>query len=362
MRELTIAILDDDPVMRLTRYALSGPGEIMDQWPRDYFSPESVDLATIYSAGNGLHESDGVHLIPLSAKLDLHNGSDASILILRRGVVDLALITNNPKLKLIQRIGGRSDGIDIVAATQRSIAVSCWPRPTHHYTAEHAILLMLALAKRLVEADGAVRMGLWDRDKVHPENGVAYNWAGLSNIGGLFGSTVGIIGMGEIGSMVATMARGFGARVIYANRTRLTADQEKRFDVEGASLEQLLAESDFVTVHAQNLPENKGMIGKTTFAQMKRSAFFINTSRGRMVDEDALYHALTTGIIAGAGLDVHFNEPRATADKYATLTNVVFTPHIAAGSRKGVFDEVAGILGNCRAAIAGEAIKYQVYG
>ena len=81
-----------------------------------------------------------------------------------------------------------------------------------------------------------------------------------------------------------------------------------------------------------------------------------------MVDEDALYRALTTGIIAGAGLDVHFNEPRAAGDKYAKLTNVVFTPHIAAGSRKGVFDEVAGILGNCQAAIAGETIKYQVRG
>ena len=279
MRErTTIAILDDDPVMRLTRYALSGPGEIAEQWTRDYFSPESVSPATIYSAGNGLHESDGVHLIPLSANLNLHNGSDASILILRRGVVDAGLIARNPKLKLIQRIGGRSDGIDVAAAIQRRIAVSCWPRPTHHYTAEHAILLMLALAKRMVEADEAVRKGLWDRDKVHPENGVAYNWAGLSNIGGLFGSTVGIIGMGEIGSMVATMARGFGARVIYANRSRLPDDQEKRFDVEGVSLEQLLAEFDFVTVHAQNLPENKGMIGEATFAQMKKSAFFINTS------------------------------------------------------------------------------------
>ncbi len=355
-----IAILDDDHVIRLTRYALSGPGEITEQWARDFFLPEEMDPADVYAGGDGLHESDGVSLIPMSAQVDVRKGSDATILILRRGVVDEALLAANPKLKFIQRIGGRSDGIDLDAAARRGIAVSCWPRKAQQYTAEQAILLMLALAKRLLAADASVRAGKWDAERVHPEHGVAYNWVGLSNLSGLFGATVGIIGMGEIGSMVATIARGFGARVVYSNRRRLPPEQERLVGAQGVPLTELLAQSDYVSVHAQNLPENKGMIGADVFRQMKRSAFFINTSRGRMVDEDALHDALTTGQIAGAGLDVHYEEPRAADDKLLKLGNVVFSPHIAGGSRVGVFEEIAGLLGNCRAWLNGKPIRHQV--
>ncbi len=354
-----IAILDDDHVIRLTRYTLSGPGEITEQWARDFFLPEEMDPAQVFAAGHGLHPADGVTLIPMSAKLDLRQGSDATILIFRRGSVDAGMIAAHPKLKLIQRIGARLDGIDLEAAAARGIVVSCVPRRTLQYTAEHAILLMLALSKRLIEADDAVRQGRWDRERVHPENGVAYNWVGLSNLGGLFGSTVGIIGLGEVGSMVARMAQGFGARVIYANRHRLPEPKERALGVEYLPVDDLLAQSDFVSMHAHNLPENKGMMGAATFAQMKPTAFFINTSRGRMVDEDALYAALTSGVIAGAGLDVHFEEPRAL-DRFAALRNIVMTPHLAGGSRKGVLIEIGEVLDNCRAVLADKPVKYRV--
>ncbi len=281
-------------------------------------------------------------------------------MIFRRGGIDEALLAANPRLRFIQRLGARSDGIDLAAAMARGVAISCWPRRTHQYTAEQAILLMLALSKRLLQADAAVRSGQWDAAKVHPENGVAYNWAGLPDLTGLFGATVGIIGMGEIGSMVAAIVTGFGATVIYSNRRRLPPEEERRFGVGYATLDGLLAESDFVSVHAQNLPENKGMIGAAAFAKMKKSAFFINTSRGRMVDEAALHSALATGQIAGAGLDVHFDEPRRAPDNISRLGNVILTPHIAAGSRQGVLAEVAGLLGNCRAMLDGRAIQHQV--
>jgi phosphoglycerate dehydrogenase-like enzyme len=356
----TIAILDDDHVIRMMRYALGGADGITDQWVRDFFLPEEMDPARIYASGRGLHEADGVSLIPMAAKLDIRQGSDASIIIFRRGVIDAALIAANPKLKLIQRIGARADGIDLKAAAARGIVVSCLPRLTLQYTAEHAILLMLALSKRLIEANDAVRNDRWDRDRVHPENGVAYNYAGISNLGGLFHKTVGIIGLGEVGALAAGMARGFGARVIYANRNRLPVEQEQRLGVEYAPVPELLAEADFVSMHASNLPENKGLLGASTFAQMKKTAFFINTSRGRMVDEDALYSALTTGVIAGAGLDVHYEEPRPLADRYAGLRNVIMTPHLAGGSRKGVADEIDVVLDNCRAALAGKPVRYRV--
>jgi phosphoglycerate dehydrogenase-like enzyme len=357
---IKIAILDDDHVIRMARYALSGPGEIADQWVRDFFLPEDMDPARVYAAGRGLHEADGVSLIPMAAKLDLRQGSDASILIFRRGVIDAALMAANPKLKLIQRIGPRPDPIDLAAATARGIQVSCIPRQTIQYTAEHAILLMLALSKNLIEADAAVRHGGWDAARVHPENGVAYNYAGIRNLGGLFNKTVGIIGLGEVGSLAATMARGFGARVLYANRNRLPVEREQKLGVEYAPVPKLLAESDFVSMHANNLPENKGLLGASTFAQMKKTAYFINTSRGRMVDEDALYAALTADIIAGAGLDVHYEEPRPLEDRFAKLRSVIMTPHLAGGSRTAIVDEIDVILDNCRAVLADEPIKYRM--
>ena len=109
--------------------------------------PEEMDPARVYALGNGLHESDGVSLIPMSAKVDLRKGSDAAILIFRRGAIDAALMDANPKLKLIQRIGARADAIDLAAAAKRNIAVSCVPRATLQLTAEHAILMMLALGE-----------------------------------------------------------------------------------------------------------------------------------------------------------------------------------------------------------------------
>jgi phosphoglycerate dehydrogenase-like enzyme len=296
----------------------------------------------------------------MSAKMDLRKGSDATILIFRRGNIDAALMDANPRLKLIQRMGARADAIDLAAAKTRGIAVSCLPRPVLHYTAEHAILLMLALAKRLIEADHAVRKDKWDRDRVHPEHGVAYNWAGISGIGGLFGKTVGIIGLGEVGALAAQIAGGFAARVIYTSRTRLSAEREQALGVEYRALSNLLAEADFVSLHASNLPENKGMLDASMFAQMKPTAFFINTSRGRMVDEAALYDALTSGAIAGAGLDVHFEEPRPTPDRFAALSNLILTPHLAGGSRKGILHEIEGILDNCRAMLGGGEIKHRV--
>ena len=355
-----IAILDDDHVIRLTRYAISGPGEITEAWAREFFMPEDVDPARVFALGKGLHEADGVWLIPMSAKLDLRKGSDVTCLIFRRGSIDAALMDANPKLKLIQRIGARADAIDLAAAKQRGVLVSCVPRATLQLTAEHAILMALALGKRLIEADDAVRKDRWDRDRVRPDHNVAYNWAAIANIGGLFGKTFGIVGLGEVGSLAAGMARGFGTRVLYCNRNRLPAAQEARLGVEYAPIGCLLAESDFVSLHATNIPENRGLIGAETFAAMRPTAFFINTARGPIVDEDALYDALTKGTIAGAGLDVHTIEPRPTPDRLATLPNVVLTPHIAGGSRKGVMLEIDAILSNCRAVLAGQPIRYQV--
>ena len=357
----TLAILDDDHILRLIRYAIAGPGEVAEQWARNFFLPEEVDTAAVRATGDGLHPADGVRLLPLAASAGLRTSGDLDVLIFRRGIVDAALMDAHPRLKLIQRVGGRADQIDLAAATARNIAVSCVPRPSLQYTAEHALLLMLALSKRLIEADAAVRADAYDRARVRPENGVAYNWVGLSGLAGLYGRTVGIVGLGEVGMMASRMAQGFGARVVFCNRTRLPEAKERALGVDYRPLDGLLAEADYVSLHASNLPDNKGMIDASFFARMKPSAVFVNTSRGRMVDEPALSHALKRGVITGAGLDVHTQEPRPTPNILSPAwPNVILTPHVAGGSRAGIIAEVADVLGNCRAVLTGGEIKYRV--
>jgi lactate dehydrogenase-like 2-hydroxyacid dehydrogenase len=285
-------------------------------------------------------------------------GADA--IIFRRGVVNAALFRANPRLVLVQRLGERTEGIDLTAAAARGIAVSCVPRRTLYYTAEHAILMMLALAKRLLPADRAVREGRYDATRLNPIDNVAYNWIGMSEAAGLYGKTLGIVGLGEVGTIVARLARGFGMRVLYHKRSRAPAAEEAALGVEYVEMPTLLHESDVVSLHAGSTPENENLAGRAFFAAMKRDAFFVNTTRGRLVDEDALFEALTNGTIAGAGLDVHRIEPRKGGDRFTSLTNVVMTPHFAGGARSGVLAELAVILRNCHAALRGQAPQFEV--
>ncbi len=350
-------MLDEDHVIRLGRYAISGTKAVPDDWIRDFFLPEEVDPGSVFELGQGLHEGDGVELIDGPDRSSI--AREASIVIFRRGTIDAEFLAAHPNLQLIQRLGERSSGIDLKAAMERGIAVSCVPRPSLRYTAEHAVLLMLALAKRLVESDNAVRQARFDPRKLHPQNQVCANWVGLSPLGGLFQKTVGIVGLGEVGSLVATVARPFGARVVYTNRYRLSEEQEKSLGIEYASFEDLLTASDFVSLHATNIAENRNLIDAEVFARMKPSAYLINTSRGSLVDEDALFAALSNGTIAGAGLDVHAVEPRPR-DRFSALPNVILTPHVAGGSRKDVLKEIEVICDNCRAALSGRPIRYRV--
>jgi len=353
MQHHTIAILDDDHVIRLARYALSRPPEVSDEWVKSYFLPEPSNPSDIYAAGRGLHESDGISVTPVGATLDEIRQSNPSVIIFRRGVVNAELLAACPHLKLVQRIGGLTEGIDIEAARHRGIHVSCIPRMTLIYTAEHAIMMMLALAKQLVRADTQIRSGQWHRDLVIPTDSVAYNWTGYSGLSGLYGKTLGIIGLGEVGSIMAGIANGFGMKVVYFNRTQLSAYREQALGVIYAERDKLLAQSDYVSVNASNLPANRGMFNMDMFKTMKPTAFFVNTSRGKLVNEDDLYTAVTNGLIAGAGLDVHWEEPREAGDILYNLPNVIMTPHFAGGTRFGVLDELKAIFDNCRSVLSG---------
>ena len=351
----TITFLDHDHILRLVELGLGGAG-VDEAWGRALFAPDDLDVPALQAAAEGLRVRDGA-AVRTAVPATPASVAGSTILITRRGAVTAGMIAACPELKLIQRLGERSDGIDLDAASARGITVSCLPRPSMIYTAEHALLLMLALAKKLIPSDRLVRQGGWDASKVKPADNIAYNWPGVPEVGGLYGRTLGIVGLGEVGTLLARRAQAFGMRVTYTNRRRLAADREREIGITFAEFDDLLAAADFIVVAAANVPENDKLIGASALARMKPSAHLVNISRGRLVDEDALYNALTSGRIAGAGLDVHRIEPRMPGDRFTALANVVLTPHLAGGSRQHVLGEVRRIYENCRAALAGQFVR-----
>lgn len=347
-----IAFLDDDHVMRVVRGLLLAPGPAVDAALAGFFAPEAVDLAAARQSAAGLREQDGAAVT--LATTDPKAAVDATVLAFRRGAVTAATMDSAPGLRLIQRLGARPEGIDLAAAERRGIAVSCLPRRSLALTAEHAVLLMLALAKRLVVADAAVRAGPASPGLADSADRVAYNWPGLTGLDGLSGRTLGIVGMGEVGTLVAARANAFGMRVLYTKRTPLPPDREAALNVSYRPLGRLMEEADFVSVHVQGGDPLTPLVGREELSRMRPGAFLVNTSRGRFVDEDALYETLAAGRIAGAGLDVHAVEPRPGNDRFCRLDTVILTPHVSGGSRLGVLFECAQIYENIRAALAGK--------
>ena len=357
---LGILFLDDDPIMRNFRLLLSNREN--DPWIANYFLPEVVDMSPLAQAAKGLRVSEGARI---GLATDGSSLDDAAIIVFRRGNVDKALLDRHPNLRLIQRLGERSDTIDLAEACRRKIPVSCLSRPTIHFTAEHTVLLMMALSKKLLESDRAVRGGhAYERQMPElADPAVAllgtFNYADIRGASGLYGKTLGIVGMGEAGAITARICTAIGMRVSYNNRRRVSPELEARTGAHYAERKELLANADHVSLTVANIEENVGMANREFFAAMKSSAFFINTSRGRLVDEDALYMALTEGVIAGAGLDVHARESRQTGNRFTGLSNVVLTPHIAAGSRSTLLQEYASLLSNMHAALRGERVEYE---
>ena len=235
--------------------------------------------------------------------------------------VDITLMDAAPKLKVISNLAVGYDNIDITEATKRGIQVGNTPGVLTETTADIAFALLMATARRVVEADRHVRKGQWK------------TWGPMILLGqDIHHATLGIIGLGRIGIEVAKRARGFNMNVLYHDVVR-NEETERRLGVEYVSeLNELLSTADFISVHVPLLPGTHHLIGASEFALMKPTAVFINTSRGQVVDQKALYEALRSGKIFAAGIDVTEVEPISTDDPLLTLENVVITPHIASAS------------------------------
>ena len=229
--------------------------------------------------------------------------------------IDLEVLERAPGLKIIANNGVGFDHIDIAEATRRAIPVTNTPGVLTVSTADLAFALILATARRLIEGDRMTRAGKFKF------------WAPLHFLGqDVGGKTLGIVGFGRIGRAVARRAGGFDMKVIYYSATRLEKDEEDRLGVRFAPLDELLKESDFVSLHAPLRAETHHMIGEKELALMKNSASLINTARGPIVDERSLVEALKQGTIRAAGLDVYENEP-SLSPGLAELDNVVLLPH-----------------------------------
>ena len=256
--------------------------------------------------------------------------------------IDAAVVAANPKLRHIAAQSITPSNIDVAAATRLGIPVSVVPPVTTEATADLTFGLMLAVARRMVEGDRLVRAGKFP-------GGQSRHLLGAS----VWGKTVGLIGGGGlIGKAVAKRAHGFSMRVLYWTPRRKPEAEEREAGLIYVPLDELLRESDFVSLHSPLNADTRHQIGKRELGLMKKTAFVINTARGPIVDEDALVRALKAKKIAGAGLDVFEREPTVHAE-LKTMKNVVLNPHLGSATLE-VREEMARIVvDNIEALLAG---------
>lgn len=257
--------------------------------------------------------------------------------------IDKEVIDACDHVKVISQVAVGYDNIDINAATTKNIIVTNTPGVLTETTADFAFALLLTSARRIAEADRYVRKGHW---KVP--------WALDMMLGhDIHNRTLGIIGLGRIGQAVARRARGFGMKILYYD-VKSAPQLEKELGLHAVSFDKLLEESDYITLHVPLTSNTQGMIGDAELRKMKPSACLINTSRGPVVDQNALVSALKSGIIAHAGLDVFTEEPLPANHPLLSLENVTLTPHIASASMQTRSKMAAMAAENCVAVLKGE--------
>jgi len=300
---------------------------------------------------------EAVGLIPRDFTLDYNNSevplSKAEMVSRLKGkdglichiisTIDEEVLASAPTLKVVANVAVGYNNIDVAAARRRGVIVTNTPDVLTETTADFAWTLLMATARRVVEADHYARSGRW----------TAWKWDLLWGAD-VHGTTLGIVGFGRIGRAVARRALGFNMRILYHDAVRADAAVERELSATATDLETLLREADFVTLHTNLTAETRHLIGERTLRLMRKSAIVVNAARGPIVDEAALAQALREGWIAGAGLDVFEEEPRIHPD-LLPLQNVVLAPHIASASRDTRIAMATLAVRNCVAVLEGKA-------
>jgi phosphoglycerate dehydrogenase-like enzyme len=278
----------------------------------------------------------------------LRRAGGADFIVAATARVDAALLAAAPRLRLVQHQGVGYDNVDVGACRERGLPVALTPEGTTTGVAEHTFLLVLALYKRLRAAESALRAGGWPV------------WELRAGSFELAGKTLGLVGFGRIGREVARRALAFEMRVLYSDPLRAPPATEAALRAAYRPLDDLLREADVVSLHLPLTPATRGLIDARALGLMAPHAVLLNTARGPLVDEGALAHALTTGALAGAGLDVFGQEPPAPDNPLLTLENVVLTPHIAAGTRDAFRTKMRAVAANLVRVARGERPRHLI--
>ena len=292
-------------------------GEVLVTWPDFAVDDEQIGGA-LRAAGLRLRLEPKLGRRSPEELCRLATGVSAAIV--STDPFDAAVLAALPDLKVIARVGVGTDSIDLDAATARGVAVTVAPGANEAVVAEHAVAMMLSLLRRLCEHDRAIRRFQWAR------TGDAMPWS-------LRGATVGLVGFGQIGRLVAERLRGFGASLLVCDPELEAAAGE----IASVPLAELLERSDVVSLHCPLLPSTAGLIGAAELASMRPGAVLVNTARGGIVDEDALIDALEAGRPRAAALDVFETEPPSNP-RLLELPNLLMSPHNAALSEWSVFE------------------------
>lgn len=297
----------------------------------------------------GMELLDGVAQVYVADNQDPNNYldqmADADALIVRIAKCDGHAIENSPNLKVIGRTGVGYDTVDVKKATQLGIPVVITPGANNRSVAEHAVAMMFALSKNLVEAQNEMCAGNWEI-------------RGAKKAFELEGKTVGVIGMGAIGRETAKICQGCGMKVAgydpFMSQEKIEALGAEYY----ADYQELLKAADIITIHVPLTDETRNMIAKEQLASMKKTALIINCSRGGIINEADLVQALKDGVIAGAGTDVYCNEPPKADDPLLNCPNLIVSPHSAAQTREAVIKMAQMCVKGCLAVCRGEKWPY----
>ncbi len=319
-----------------------------NQWRVLYLSRGTEDLYAMIRAAL----RPGFELVTLDGDSDaerLEKIADVDAVVVAGAKLTRAHIAAAKRLRIVHHQGvGYHDTVDCEALAARGLPLAITPGGTATGVSEHAIMMMLAVMKRLPWLDSEMRQG---RFQINSVRHVSYE---------LCGKTVGIIGLGRIGKGVAERLKPFQVRAIYHDILDFPAELERSLGVTRVPFDRLLAESDIVTIHVPRTPSTVDMLDAAAFARMKPTAFLVNTARGGIVSEPALVDALSRGRIAGAALDVFDVEPPAKDHPLYRFPNTVFTPHVSAGTRDAFVTKMNFVFGNLERFFQGIAPEHMV--
>ena len=346
-------VVENDSFLRLIQVVLhpGAPKERFDAFAHfcEHDTPDFLGWCeAIRAQARNIYPTD-VRLVDTQKELSANAAGVAAIVVEELSVGGEELAAAGNSLRFVQKYGFTTRNIDEIACLKRGVKVLTIRRRANISTAEQALMLMLALARQvtqnanLISIEQLTAAGYQPTtyQRQHTPNG---NWARIPGMVTLYQRQLGIIGLGEIGRELALRALALGMRIVYSQRTRLPEEIEQQYQATHCSLEELLASSDFVSVHLPRNRETAGFIGQRELALMKPGGFLINVSQPNQVERHALREALASGRLGGFGLDTFYEEPGDKNDPLLQFPNVIITPHLGGSPRWNSLNDIEEVI------------------